>query len=321
MVLKAADLLEDIGYSLSGEPGESSPALRVVNEAGSLLCALRSWNWLKNRTTVLGARKSFSFTGGAWTTATKALLDTQFDGYTYVAGDSVLITGGTNVNVGRYDISAFDDGTDTLTLESEITTDSSDQTDIAGTLDLDFLRLPDDFAQLDAQKPTEAITSTLEMVTLEQIVDFRTNPVQVTQSYYYGALAYRDVAGQQKPVIELWPAPTADDQDQFRLFYGAKWRSVDDDDDTIQLPQWEVMEGLLRQLCRAVARGYEDEEDDELRMSQRVREIKMGDFYRACVRMDGKAQRNYGPIRNGHAKRMIARRDGYYLPTEASLPS
>lgn len=76
------------------------------------------------------ARVNMDTTGTSWTTATKTLTKTgAFASYTLEAGDQIYITGGTNVNTGWYTI-ASRVSDDAITLNDEITSGSTDETDI-----------------------------------------------------------------------------------------------------------------------------------------------------------------------------------------------
>lgn len=100
------------------------------------------------------------------------------------------------------------------------------------------------------------------------------------------------------PRIDVWPDIQTDDAGAVTIFYRAGWNTIEDDSERISVPEW--VELLYLQLVRAVARGYERE--DETSMTLRLMEVQAGPVWAAAMKQDSEMQPDYGPLRNGAAE-------------------
>jgi hypothetical protein len=109
--------------------------------------------------------------------------------------------------------------------------------------------------------------------------------------------------GRPEPRLDLWPTPTADLVDAITLVYRAGWEHLDEDTHLVSVPEW--LEGAYLQLVRAHARGYERE--DVRTMADLVAEVMGGPHMVAAIDRDDQMQSDFGPLMGGATESM---RDG-----------
>jgi hypothetical protein len=166
----------------------------------------------------------------------------------------------------------------------------------------DWIELPGDFAAfIGHPRVPEAVYHTFTMTTLDAINEKRTYALQEF-GHYSGAIVWRekDLTStppdrRRVPGLEVYPTPTEDLTEFLRGYYRRRWEDLGSAEDDIPIPRY--MEPVLIQYVRAVARGWEEE--DEGSMEQRLAQVKAGPIYRAAVVEDVNTQRVYGPVRGG----------------------
>lgn len=190
------------------------------------------------------------------------------------------------------------------------------------TQDQEYVELPADFRELIAIQPTENLTSSICPTTRTRLLEMRTNPVTVTSSFYQYVVGYRQISGDTRPVLELWPTPSATEADVLTVWYRKTWARVTTDSQAIDFPTW--MEGLFKRVCRLFAQAAE-EEDSSAPAGRRndlddlLDRLMAGTVWRTAVEQDSSLQPMLGPMQGGHT--MTATRSANFLWTPVQGPS
>jgi uncharacterized protein (DUF2237 family) len=164
----------------------------------------------------------------------------------------------------------------------------------------DWFALPADFGEMIG-RPKSIPGGTVYAVrttTIEQISRVRQiSPVGGAGSYF-AALVYsaRSLTTPPLPRLMIWPTPSVA-ENVASLYYRACWETLTADTTVVALPRY--MEALYLQVARAWAQGYED--SDVEHSEERIRRIKQGDLWQACVARDSSEQSEYGPMDDGLA--------------------
>lgn len=305
MVLTVSSLVADIKGALHGAEPSQHSCLDYINMAGHHLYSAHDWSFLFRRAKVVGLRGTVTISDGTWTESTKQLESTgAFADYTWVEGDEIRTTGGTDVLEKTVRVvSRVDD--DTLELAESISATAGNlaSADIEATLDLLSLALPEDFGAIMALDATDSLTLDVHQTTLEELLALKTNEVQVTSSFYYAAIVYANssqAAGETGlvPLLEIWPAPPDNDPDAFSMFYRAGWVDLTDDNVWVPLPAQGWMDTCFRQLVRAFARGFEHEQSGP-GLAAELAEWEQARYTQMAMERDGSQQQRYGPLAGG----------------------
>lgn len=320
--MRYADLYPTIELTLSGAPPTEIAPKLIVDMAGEYLASMHEWRWLVGTTGLIDLRGSLSFTDGTWTEATKTLTSTgAFTSYSFLAGDQIRITGGTGVTTGVYTVSSRTSN-DAIVLTTSLSTASVNLAtgDIAAELAPKTAALPTDFRSLHAIAITNAVVRGVEMVDLEELLQLRTYNDIVQASWNY-KVAVNWLGTPPSPYLELWPTPTANLSGALEIVYRKKWTRGSLD--TTELPVPDFCEALMREIVKAFARGYveEDEAGTDLRLAQ----VAAGPICRAAKMQDGMLQRSFGMLQGGgveiHGGRRFGAARGCSLASVVSNPS
>lgn len=325
--ITAQQMLDEIDYYQDDSEKGVYSGMRVINDAGSQMFSAYRWDFLKVRAARLRARASITFSGATWTEATKTLslvsaTPEPLASYQFESGDTVRIdtSDPTGVVEDSYEIVSTNNTTN-LVLKTSISDSATDEASVSGKIDLDFLTLPDDFFGLVAEEPVRSVTSSLTPTTLQHLLALRTNPVQVSESYFYGAITRRRVGDRYRPIMEIWPGFTGNEAGKFTIFYRQGWTRLLNGNDAIVLPSHGPFEMLFAQYARAIARLYEEGEDSNRRWNDRLREIEKGRVWRACVLADRASQPRSGAMHGGAVQSRRSRGYANWLATEVAGPS
>lgn len=282
--------------------------LDILNEAGTYLMQMHRWNFARRRAEYLDLRGSITLSAATWSETTLELSQTgAFTNYTYLVGDTVQITGGTGATVGWYKIASRTDD-DTIVLEESIGAGANGQTDIAGTMKLNSVRLPDHFAEILPPNNakgniSESVAQPFALVSLEEILAMRSFDDAPSDSMYYGAISSASTSLiPPTPILEIHPPPHTTIKGGLMVFVRLGWKRLTDDQEVIQIP--EHIEGLYTEICLAVLDGYGKREKGSVR--DRVSRVAastgveggMTTFMMAKI-ADGAQQPFIGPLRNG----------------------
>lgn len=302
MTLTLQDCDAHIRHTLRKAQDVVIPTPMLVRQTGNWISGLADWQFLIRPAVHLNKRGLITITGGTWTEATKTLTKASaFTSYVFLDGDQIHVTGGTGATIGFYTV-ASRTSANAIVLETSIGSAANGQTDIAATLELPSVKLPDDFAEIMALKPSESMVGTLNPITYEELIDLRA--VQTTRtspSEFYAITLYGN-----PPVnrLEIFPTPTSDVSNAYMLIYRAAWTfPADDDDDGETVPIEDTMEPLFLRALRAFARGYQEE--DAASMSVRLAEIVGGVEWLSAVQADSSRRPSLGRLSGGAASKYL----------------
>lgn len=275
----------------------------VVNEAGQYMVTMHDWVWLDRPPVSLDFRPEISLSGSfTWNQGSHQLGQSNaFTNYTWVDGDSIVITAGTGIPYGRFSIiHKIDDSTLHVGWSNPTT---GTITGFQGKVKADSIALPVDFANAIDIQPTQGLVNTFNFTDLSFINRLRTNEVAVGNYRYWGAITRGHnydhqgaaAAGTGAWRIEIYPTPITASVNALTMFYRAGWRTVSADSDFIPIPDY--CETLFRSILRAFARGYE--EDDIASVHQRMAEIQQSPIFIHAKRRDGDMQPTIGQMAGG----------------------
>jgi len=313
-MLTAGQVGQYMRHTLGGDIPPSLDVTALINQAGEHLMSMRAWKFLERPQADLDLRGKITLTGATYydnqagtppASVTNYTIESTgaFANYTFLDGDQIAITGGANATEGLYKVaSRFND--DEIVLKSSIGSAADEDMDIAGTMELDSVALPADFAEVIGYNATDSLINSLEFVTLGELLKFKTQQIQVTSFNFYGAIIWPEMntAGPTVPfpILKIWPTPTTNDARGLTIFYRAGWVKITDDSDIVQIPPW--VEAFFVQMAQAWARGFMEE--DTASLTQRLLELDQSPLYASAIRRDGMLQPNYGPLRGGAVERM-----------------
>jgi hypothetical protein len=322
-VLTLERCINHITWTLGGSPPAEVSAKALVNEAQEHLVSMHEWKWLERPPVHLDVRARITFTAATWTPTgdvsgkSNVIEKTAaFAGYAYLEGDEVEITAGTGVTLGWYAIRSRISA-DKIELKTSI---GPAATDVAGTMENYGIRLPADFRSEIEIHATQSFVTKIYPTTIAEIVQFRTQVVQITSAggFWYAivsAAAASASGGAPVPRLEIWPSATLNDTGGFTLAYLARLPEVSNDQHEISIPSW--IHTLFLQILIEMARGYTEEDVAPLYL--RLEQIEGSALLRRLKQMDGGVQRSYGPIIGGAARSYFTGRNA--LNTEPGGPA
>ena len=112
------------------------------------------------------------------------------------------------------------------------------------------------------------------------------------------------------PRLDLYPMPATSETGALLLSYTRGWNKLEEDTDTVFVPDW--LESLYLRAARIFARGYEEE--DIFDRDAALAGLMNGPEFQAAATRDGNIQTNLGSIEGG-----VGRRRGYYRSFEGSV--
>lgn len=164
-----------------------------------------------------------------------------------------------------------------------------------------YVTLPADFGTIVSMRPTNSLTRSLTLVTLDYLLELRTSTVNTTTFQWYGAILHPVPAGSTEPgppVLALYPTPTTNEVGTFTIIYRGNWarRTADTGvGGTVRIPRW--MEPCFIECLRAYARGRDAAEMFPL--GEQLTALKVNPVYVDAMLRDGAEQGNLGAIRGG----------------------
>lgn len=300
MVLAVAHVLQQMQFELGGGsiPGELNP-IGILNQAGHHLYSMHPWKWAVGRPALLDLRGVVSGSTATWTAASKTLTDTGgFTDYTFLSGDEIVIAGGTSATTGVYKI-ASRTSANAIVLETSLAPGNLTIGDISWRIDPGTVALPSDLRDILWISSTSfSAVGGISLVPLQTILELRKASVSVTAvtGLFYGAVVYNS-ASPPKPILEIYPAPSANATGAMRIFYRSRWVDLTNDVGNIDVP--EFVYDLLIQIARAYAAGYVRNEQASLDV--RLAQIRLGPIFDVAKRSDGMVQPFNGILMGGGA--------------------
>lgn len=315
MVLTVQSCLAQIEHSLGGALSAQLDPIGIVNEAGQYLVSMHDWVWLDRPPVSLATRAEISISGSvSWQHGQNHLTKAgAFTNYTWLDGDSIVITAGTGTPYGRFPIlsrvsdNAIHIGWPNLT--------SATITGFEAKVKTDSIAMPVDFGNAIDIQPTQGLVNSFNFTDIGFINQLRTNEVAVGNFQYWGAITrgrnYDSNGATTSGVgawrMEIYPTVTTADPNALTMFYRAGWRVVEGDADMIAIPDY--CETLFRSVLRAFARGYE--EDDIASIHQRLAEIEQSVIFMHAKRRDGDMQPTMGQMSGGAVRQQEAMVEQY----------
>lgn len=317
MALSVTHAIEHVRHALRSRPAEEIQGRALINECGEWIAAMHPWKWLERRSVQLNLRgkvpgiTASAYVAGMRTITTSAALPST---YSFVGGDTIRMTDvGTLQGVNRLQEFTMSSATgSTIVLDSPgLGTTAADNTANDGNtswtaeIAVGYTVLPDDFMELIAYDATDSLINSLELTTLQHLLELRTNQIEIAAWNFYGAIvSFVDTTDNDriKQRIEIWPDPPANNTESFTIFYRQSWPRITTEQEVIQIPEW--FEPLFIYALRNYARGYEQDADNQKTMGQRMGEVVESPQWRAMVERDGAVQPDYGPMRGGAVQSM-----------------
>lgn len=310
-----------INHALGGDPNENVEVYEIVNAAGQHLVNMHPWRWLEDSVAYLDLRANVTVTGLDWDESSNTLTaaTTAFTDYVFVPGDTFEVTGGAGAYLGYYRITSATDST--LILDREITTQStpqgewqsfpgpdttaSDLTDlVSGVVHAEGVALPYDLAEVTAYNATSGLLKGLQMTSHADILQRRASTM-ATPGYYYATIVQpaklKGTVGENTrpyPRLELWPAPSVNENAALQIVYRRGWHGVSNPVDIIPIPEWT--HSLFLECCRAFALGWE--EADIATADQRLVLIAQGPLFSSAIARDAAIQPDLGITVGGAAE-------------------
>jgi len=188
----------------------------------------------------------------------------------------------------------------------------------------DFVALPQDFGGIITVARSESFTPSFILTTLEEMMRLRTYTPAVSSFTFWGSVTYdhADITGtasssgaysvtatteaeikaKKKPTprLDLYPMPGDTTTGALLLYYTRGWRKVEEDTDTIFVPEW--LEGLYLRAARIWARGYEEE--DTFDKDAALANLQLGPEYKAAIVRDSQIQVDKGLIQGGATQKL-----------------
>jgi len=328
MVLTVQSCLDQIEHSLGGALSTQLDPIGIINEAGQYLVDMHDWIWLDRPPVSLDFRAEVGVNGTVtWNDNTHHLtLAGAFTNYSWLDGDSIVITAGSETPYGRFPVISRV-GSNAIHIGwpcNPAGGPSHSVTGFAANVKTDSIALPSDFGNIIDIQPTQGLTNSFNLTDVGFINQLRTNEVAVGNFRYWGAITRGNnydqglgtSTGQGAWRLEIYPTPTATEYNALTMYYRAGWRPVTDDTDTINIPQY--CESLMRMIVRAFARGYE--EDDVASMHARLMEIQQSPMFLNARRRDGDMQPTLGQM-SGGAVAQYEKQERQYLKSSVLGPS
>jgi len=334
------------GVSLGSGSDTPMSMVDIANQAGEHLINSHPWRWCSVRRAELSIRGPVTIASGeSRTNSSAANADirgrdiqgtlAELTAYEFVPGDILDVTSGTiesssptiNLLTGEFQIVAKDGSRTVILKDSVLPLDSNGvlnegkTADLAGTIAVNTIALPNDFRSTMPFYGTHASSDIelygIELIGIDQLQslrDDRLNWAGTGADHYYGAINYARAARQRNPntsanelytytaptpILEIYPDPASANKGAFKLVYRAGWTRVDDDNDDIVIPGW--LEACYLQLFSHFAKGWL--EADEMPMAVRIAEWSLDPITQAAKQRDGQVQMGFRQIRGGAGQR------------------
>lgn len=292
MALTVDKALAYVQHALDGLPDGMLDPEDLLNQVGQIYVGAYEWNFLNRRVERLAVRKEVTAAAALYLNASKSLtLASAFASYDFVVGDYVTATY-LGATIAQVDVaSRVDDHTITLATNALAALDGQN-VDIV--VDTARMELPADWAGNLAMSATELYTRNLVKSTPDEFLNLRTQQVSWAGISTWVCPMWHKTkdAEEPTPVLEVWPAPSADDWNAFSLNYQAGWADITGSTSVIPIPKH--CEPSFLALMRAYVLGLEEAEGGDV--DDRVAKVLAGPLFQAAIARDAQQEYDYGPM-------------------------
>lgn len=274
--------------------------LDVLNMVGDHFVNAYKWRYLRGANAFLSGRGNISLSTATWTESSLTLTATgAFADYTFIDEDLVKITGGTSTTAKYYEIASRTDDDNIVLAETLSTTGGNLAAgDIAGTLHLPTLELPDDFGTFHSIAGADTLVNSIGMVDATHLGHLRAQwDREDNTGFYSGCLIH--VGTPPRSVLDVHPYFSSNIEDVFRIYYTKSWTRITQASQTLPIPRY--CNGAFMQLCRHFALGWEDE--DVAGLEARLAAWEDGALFKQACDQDRRQQSHYGRMRGGAVRR------------------
>lgn len=181
----------------------------------------------------------------------------------------------------------------------------------------DYMALPVDCKSVRHIQHANGLVASVMLVTLGELLERRTQSLGGTRNFWAAVEWAPNTDGIPEARLGIWPTPSDDSAGIVEMYYDRAWVDIEDDVGYIPIPNH--IKPLYVQILRAVARGYEEE--DEGSLDVRLSGIRQGPVFLAAKRHDNRTQVEFGPLRNGVGDSGAGWGNPWYAQSNASGPS
>lgn len=148
--------------------------------------------------------------------------------------------------------------------------------------------LPADFRSDAEVSLTSTVFQHIRRVTPRELQRIRQESVvqYMTHTLLWSLSTQPDDKGVPRPYLEYWPESTTAIPDAIHIVYARDWGELTDDNQVVQVPGF--IEPVLIQAVRAVASGWEDDEEGDV--DQRLSIVFASRLFRDAVNRDSEGQ-------------------------------
>lgn len=163
-----------------------------------------------------------------------------------------------------------------------------------------WIELPKDCAQVMAVESSTQIQTEVTLTTQDHI-DYLRSALLSSSYFFWVAVTFRGQRKRDQAApglrLEVYPTPGESSIGELRLSYRAGWMPLIELDQRPNIP--DDVEPLLVQLVRLFALGYEDEQQGQGSVAERLKGIRESPIFLDLARRYGMSQWNLGKHKGG----------------------
>ena len=297
MSISTKEILAQVKHELGG--GDFPIELdqyAMLNQAGHHLYSMHPWSWTEGRAALLDLRGLVSGTAGTWTASTSTFTQASaWAAYDFLAGDELRVQSGTGTTTGVFKILS-NPTTSTLVLDGSLSASNLLTGDIVWRIEPQTIALPVDLRDI-VWIATTSISSVggISLTSLKQVLQARSSTASITAStgLFYAAVVFQ--GSPPRPILEIWPTPSANTVGAMRIFYRSRWAEITADSVEVEIP--DFVNDLYVWITRAYASGYVRNEVASIHA--RLAEVRASPIFEVARRSDGMTQPNVGVLTGG----------------------
>jgi hypothetical protein len=300
MKLTATHAAQYAGLATGAKPRGVS-LVELINLAGTYFAGLHPWRFYEAQAFTLNLRGDFDITGATWGNVAQTITKVgAFADYDWLTGDLFDLTGGTGLTPGLYviDEKVSDD---VLHLATNA---GPNAVDLAGTVTIDqpslvaFPQNIEEILGIDAVSST--FTHSAGYLSKQELASLKTQAWDaVTPGKYFLTDLWIPTDGELVRWLEVYPTPTEQAVDYFRVYARTTWVDLDSDSEPIAVPRYA--QPLFLEVVRAFARAYMNPETQPL--DEELARVARSGVLEAALRTDSTFLPSLGVLGPGAASR------------------